>query len=153
MLLITSLINRLENDYPEINFIVGDEFRWSPIDRAVIYEENSDDAASLLHELAHSLLGHASYKKDLHLLEMERDAWHQAMRVLAPKYGIEITEEAVDSALDSYRDWLHARSTCPGCAATGIQTKQHEYRCLACQTRWRVNEARVCELRRYVEHI
>lgn len=153
MPLITSLINRLKSDYPQISFISGDEFRWSPTDKMVIYQENSDDTASLLHELAHSLLHHASYTKDLHLLEMERDAWHQAKEILAPKYEIDITDEAVDSALDSYRDWLHARSTCPGCEATGIQTKQYEYRCLACRTKWRVNEARVCELRRYVQYI
>lgn len=148
---ITLLINKLRSDYPDIGFVSGDEFRWSPTDKTVIYEENSDDTASLLHELAHSLLRHASYTRDLRLLEMERDAWHRAIEVLAPNYGVEISEKTIDSALDSYRDWLHARSTCPKCEATGIQIKQSEYRCLACHTKWRVNEARVCELRRYVQ--
>jgi hypothetical protein len=149
---ITSLINRLEHDYPDIDFVSGNEFRWSPTDKAVIYEANSDDTASLLHELAHSLLQHASYTKDLRLLEMERDAWSHAAKELAPEYEVDITDKTVDSALDSYRDWLHSRSTCPKCEATGIQTKQNEYKCLACRTNWRVNEARVCELRRYVAH-
>lgn len=149
---ITSLINRLKIDYPDISFTSGDEFRWSPANKTVIYEEKSDDTASLLHELAHSLLHHTSYTKDLHLLEMERDAWSQAVEVLAPTYRVDITNETVDSALDSYRDWLHARSTCPKCEATGIQAKQNEYKCLACRTKWRVNEARVCELRRYVKY-
>jgi uncharacterized phage protein len=150
---ITSLINKLKNDYPEISFTGGDEFRWSPTDKTVIYQIGSDDAASLLHEVAHSLLHHISYNKDLQLLEMEREAWLQATGVLAPAYEIAISDETVDTALDSYRDWLHARSTCPECKATGIQTKQKEYKCVACHTKWRVNEARVCELRRYVQYI
>lgn len=151
MPLITSLISKLEVEYPSISFIGGNEFRWSPVDKVIFYEEGSSDAASLLHELAHSILGHTNYRKDLQLLEMERDAWHHAKEELASKYQVTITNEIVDSALDSYRDWLHARSTCPACEATGIQSKRHEYRCLACQTRWRVNEARMCELRRYVQ--
>jgi hypothetical protein len=151
MPLITSLISKLENSYPDIIFVPGDKFRWSPAEKAVYYEQDSDDTASLLHELAHSLLDHATYNKDLQLLEMERDAWQYAKTELAPKYEANIADEVIDVALDSYRDWLHARSACPSCEATGVQTKQHEYKCLACHTKWRVNEARVCELRRYIQ--
>jgi len=146
---ITSLIVKLQKDYPKLTFAEGDDFRWSPADKAIIYRKDSDDAASLLHELSHAILGHENYKKDISLIEMERDAWHNAKEITAPLYDEVITDEIIEEALDSYRDWLHARSICPACQATGIQTKKGEYRCLACRTQWRVNEARVCELRRY----
>jgi DnaJ-class molecular chaperone len=51
--------------------------------------------------------------------------------------------------MNSYRDWLHARSTCPVCQATGMETKKSIYTCPACRHQWRVNEARICSLRRY----
>lgn len=80
---------------------------------------------------------------------MERDAWQYAKDTLGQTYDQAILDDTVEDALDSYRDWLHARSTCPACQATGIQTKKEEYKCLACRTKWRVNEARICALRRY----
>ena len=146
---ITSLTAKLRKDYPKIVFVEADVFRWSPTDRTITYPKDTADVASLLHELSHAILGHESYKKDISLLEMEREAWRHAKEVTAPTYGVAITDSITDEALDSYRDWLHARSICPTCQATGIQTEKDEYRCLACRTKWRVNEARICGLRRY----
>jgi hypothetical protein len=146
---ITSLADRLQRDYPDIIFTEGDDFHWSPSNKTVTYTQSSEDQASLLHELSHALLGHTDYKKDISLIEMERDAWQYAKDNLGPAYDQPIIDEIIEDALDSYRDWLHARSTCPNCQATGIQTKREEYRCLACRTKWRVNEARICALRRY----
>jgi hypothetical protein len=146
---ITSLADRLQRDYPDIIFTEGDDFHWSPSNKTVTYTQSSEDQASLLHELSHALLGHTDYKKDISLIEMERDAWQYAKDNLGPVYDLPIIDEITEDALDSYRDWLHARSTCPACQATGIQTKREEYKCLACRTKWRVNEARICALRRY----
>lgn len=146
---ITSLINSLHEEYPQFHFTDGAEFRWDPSTRTIFYEK-SDDTASLLHELSHALLGHRSYIKDIELIEMERDAWHLATTVLSGKYGVVIEGDIAEDALDTYREWLHARSTCPECSATGIQTRQNTYKCLACNTVWKVNDARICTLRRYV---
>ena len=75
-------------------------------------------------------------------------AWDKALQ-LAPEYDVAITDELIEESLDTYRDWLHSRSLCPHCNATGVQTATRHYQCLACHHAWRVNEARTCALRRY----
>jgi len=150
---IFSLLSKLRCDFPAINFASGNEFYWSSSTQTVFYNEGSDETALLLHELAHGLLGHVAYRRDVELLAIERQAWDYAITELAPRYAIKITEDDIEHALDSYRDWLHARSTCPNCHATGIQTGQKQYRCLACHKIWSVNEARQCALRRYTRTI
>jgi hypothetical protein len=150
MHLITSLVAKLHLDHPDITFLEGDEFRWSPTDKTIVYRPDVDDTASLLHELSHALLGHADYTKDILLLEMERDAWQYAKQTLGPTHEAQVSDEDIENALDSYRDWLHARSTCPNCHAVGVQIKRKEYKCLACRSKWQVNEARTCALRRHV---
>lgn len=143
------LISKLQATFPEYAFAAGDEFRWSPDEQTIIYDPSSDDQAALLHELSHAILNHTSYMRDVHLLDLERDAWQYAIRELSVTYGVPIPIDQVESSLDTYRDWLHARSICPNCGATGIQTKSDEYKCVACYERWRVNDARICALRRY----
>lgn len=143
-----SLIARLETDLPDVEFRPGESFRWSPPEKTIFYADTADHA-SLAHEVSHALLHHGDYAKDIDLLKMERDAWEYAATVLAKKYGLTIDEDTIQDALDTYRDWLHARSTCPTCRAIGLQTAPRTYSCLACTTSWRVNEARSCELRRY----
>lgn len=145
----TSLATNLQNDFPAFVFTASDEFRWSPQDKTIFYDHTSDDTASLLHELSHALLDHTEYTKDIELIEMERDAWEYATSTLARKYNVTIGGDVVQNSLDTYRDWLHARSTCPQCKATGVQTKKNQYKCVMCGTKWRVNDARVCALRRY----
>jgi DNA-directed RNA polymerase subunit M/transcription elongation factor TFIIS len=124
-------------------------FLWSPNEQTIYYFYESDnDYVYMFHELSHALLGHADYTRDVELLAMERDAWDKAVEI-AKKYKMEIDDETVQSTLDTYRDWLHDRSTCPICGATGIQTEKYMYKCLECNHEWRVNEARLCALRRY----
>jgi hypothetical protein len=145
----TSLAIKLQNDFPALTFRAGDEFRWSPHDKIIFYDQTSDDCASLLHEVAHATLNHIAYTKDIELIEMERDAWECAATQLTTTYKIVVKDAVIQNSLDTYRDWLHARSTCPHCKATGIQTQKSEYKCFVCATKWRVNEARMCALRRY----
>lgn len=148
----TSLVLKaLKQDLPDISFSPGDKFHWSPNEQ-VIYYADSTDTASLLHEVAHALLGHTKYMYDIELLKIERDAWNLTVTTLAKIYKVEIDSEKVESMLDTYRDWLHDRSLCPNCEATGIQTNTVRYSCLACGSIWRVNDARSCALRRYVTH-
>lgn len=147
MLSTTSLANQLVIDYPQFQFVAGDTFHWLPETSTITYCPDGM-SADLLHELAHGLLDHRDFTRDITLLTMERDAWHHATE-LAGRYQITIHDDTVQDALDTYREWLHSRSLCPECGATGIQAAAHQYRCLACLTTWRVNDARHCALRRY----
>lgn len=150
MLPITSLVTKLERDFPEFRFLPGNTFAWQPGKRTIRYDAASDDLSALLHETAHGQLGHHEYVRDVTLLKMEREAWQHAKDILGVKYGVVIVEDNIEEALDTYRDWLHARSTCPQCGATGLQTgREGRYKCPACSAAWRANEARACALRRY----
>lgn len=144
----TYLIKSLKNDYPQFVFKKGSEFLWSHAEHTVYYTLKDDNCAFLFHELSHGLLDHTDYKRDIELIAMEREAWDKA-RELAKHYGVTIDDDFVQSTLDTYRDWLHTRSACPKCDATGMQTEKSTYKCLACNHEWRVNEARLCALRRY----
>jgi hypothetical protein len=143
-----SLAVKLRTAYPQFQFLEDKEFRWSPQEKTVFYREDGN-FHELLHELAHAVLGHTTYGKDMQLIEIERDAWDYAAISLAPLYNLIIEDDHIQEALDTYRDWLHARSRCPTCSATGVQTKTSYYRCVACGNHWRVNDARNCMLRRY----
>lgn len=127
----------------------GTDFSWDPQAVTVRYATTGEHAtALLLHELGHALLGHGAYTTDIELVAMERAAWEQA-RTLGATYHVPLTDDLIEDSLDTYRDWLHARSLCPYCGATGVQAGARTYHCLNCTGTWRVNEARTCELRRY----
>lgn len=145
----SSLTTRLKKDYPDLKFEKAAEFLWSPSRQTVFYANNEPAASALLlHELAHALLDHRGYKRDIELLSLETDAWQKAHQ-LGSTYGVIIDEEVVQDHLDTYRDWLNARSTCPNCSANGYQIDKQSYQCPACNHVWRVNEARSCGLKRY----
>jgi hypothetical protein len=149
MLSTHSLLPKLTLAYPQLLFVPGVRFAWSPDAHTVFYDEsNLQNTSLLLHELAHGLLEHHDYSKDIELVAMEAEAWDKAVTIAAD-YDIEITDETIQDNLDTYREWLHARSTCPKCDATGYQSSKSEYTCVACSHVWRVNEARICALRRY----
>ena len=146
---IRSLVTRLEADFPALHFVSGNDFHWSHEAATITYLFDGPPA-ELIHELAHATLEHTQYQRDVELLARERDAWTVTKNELGPRYNINILDEDIQRALDTYRDWLHARSTCPECKATGIEVHKHTYRCPACRSEWRVNEARVCALRRHI---
>lgn len=149
----TNLLTKLQANFPQFHFATGESFHWSPQDSTIYHPDGSADAAALLHELAHAILGHKQYSRDIELIQFEQAAWHHAKEVLALQYEVTIDSNQIEDALDTYRDWLHARSTCPHCKATGLQVKHRLYSCFVCRTKWRVNDARVCELRRFVVEI
>lgn len=155
MVKITSLTRKLQasaQQHPHLaclTFQRGETFRWDHTACVIYFDPDVAHAESyLLHEFGHALLAHTTYTRDIELIAIERAAWEKAAK-LAPEYGIAIDTELIENTLDTYRDWLHARSRCPQCTATGIQTSSHSYRCLACTQSWRTNEARTCALRRY----
>ena len=151
------LIDMLKQNYgtksgavTQIIFTPGNDFSWDHTKSVITY--NPDDphgAEYLLHEASHAFLGHENYGTDIELIKMERDAWEKA-RVLGVDTGIKIDNSTIEASLDTYRDWLHARSLCPACDATGYQSAQNSYQCPSCHQKWRVNEARSCGLKRYI---
>lgn len=145
-----SLIEKLRQDFPDFHFQASTDFEWDSSSKTIRYNPEDDSyEPRLLHELSHAVLAHNTYDKDIDLIALERDAWQHARMELAPRYDIRIDADTIQDDMDTYRDWLHARSTCPKCESSGLQIKKHTYRCVSCSATWRVNEARVCALRRY----
>ena len=146
-------LNKIKHDFPNFHFQEGPDFTWNPELTTVSYERLSSqqDFAQLLHEIAHAKLSHKNYQYDIQLIEMERAAWEYAVNELAPKYHLNLSmgDPVVQDFLDSYREWLHRRSICPQCSAVGLQRASTEYHCLNCHTKWRVNQAKSCQLKRY----
>jgi hypothetical protein len=148
----SDLLPNIISQFPQLSFVVGEEFRWSPQKKTITYNlEDPHLTARLLHEVAHAELGHHEYERDIELIAYERDAWHYAKATLSPLFGVIIDSDTIEDDLDTYRDWLHARSTCPECSATGIQTNEKEYTCVACRTVWTVNQAIGCGLKRHTK--
>ena len=152
---ITSLIHELQKDsercqhITDLKFRRGTVFGWNFATQTITYNPNVKNVqAYLIHEYGHALLGHHDYSRDIMLIEMERAAWDQAVTI-SHRYDVPIDFDLIEASLDTYRDWLHARSTCTNCGSTGVQIEEHRYKCLACHQQWRVNEARNCALRRY----
>ena len=148
-----STYKHIFRDYPNLIFTASDTFRWIPSTNTIEYVSTvtEQEPYLLLHEIGHASLQHGTYASDIELLDMEREAWHYALSTLVPRYGLDrtVAQSIADDALDSYREWLHRRSTCPTCSAVGIESTKHRYVCLVCEQTWRVNEARSCELKRY----
>lgn len=140
-----NLLSQLAEDFPRLEFVSGSQFKWSPADKTIIYTDVSSEQSvwALFHELAHALLGHRSYMTDIELLFMEVAAWDKA-KTIAKSYGHAIDEEHIQDCLDTYRDWLDQRSTCPACANKSLQQTPEEYRCFNCQTVWGVSSSRFC---------
>lgn len=131
----------------KITLVAGDTFLWSPRDKAVHYVaerlQEKIGQWSLLHEIAHGLLHHHTYTSDFELLQLEIAAWDKA-KELSQELRIDIDDNYIEDCLDTYRDWLHQRSTCPTCGSTGLQHDAREYRCHNCMSTWHVSASRFC---------
>lgn len=141
------LLDRLKSDFPQITFVQGDSFYWSPKNQSVTYTPGSTmpDVAkwSLLHEVSHGILGHKNYFSDFELMQLEVAAWQYA-RGLAKKYDVKIDPEHIQDCLDTYRDWLHLRATCPTCGTVSAQKDPSTYQCFNCRSVWNVSNSRFC---------
>jgi hypothetical protein len=137
-------VQKLRSSYPQFKFEIGDQEHWSPQKRTITYNPSEPPEKfvyGLLHELAHALLNHSSYGTDFELLKLESDAWHLA-KELASKHGHEIDEDHIQNCLDTYRDWLHRRSTCPRCGMHVLQKDSGSYECFNCHKSWKVSAGR-----------
>jgi len=144
---LNKLLTQLQVDYPQFHFAIGSSDRWDS--NGTVYYTAETSRPALLHELAHALLGHSTYQLDIELLRMERSAWDHAQHTLAPHYGVTMTNDDVQDALDTYRYWLHNRSLYPDCHLSGLQQSDGDYRCVGCSLTWRANAAKTCALRRF----
>ena len=148
-----SLLSKLIRRYPHLSFREGEDFFWSPGENTVYYTTNNSlFNARLLHEVSHAELGHTSYTRDIELIAIEREAWKYAKTTLAPLFDLTIESSIIEDDLDTYRDWLHARSTCPNCQHSGVQTDNKQYTCVVCRNSWSVNTATTCGLKRYKQN-
>ncbi len=142
-----TLISRIAADHPDFAFVEGGRFSWHAGSKHVSFKKSaatsSRGAWALLHELGHGLLGHADYRYDIQLLQMEAAAWAKAHE-LAANYELEIDEDYVQDCLDTYRDWLHLRATCPTCFTRSLQTSPRSYHCHNCSAEWQVSRNRLC---------
>jgi hypothetical protein len=137
-------IDRLSQDYADFKFAPGPQDHWSPKSGTITYNPTQplDQLQyGVLHELAHALLDHSTYHSDFELLKLESKAWDLAFK-LGKKYGISLDQEHIQDCLDTYRDWLHRRSTCPTCATHVMQKDARSYQCFNCQTVWHVSSGR-----------
>lgn len=148
------LLPKLQEAFPGLSFAPGTVFSWSPKDQTVIYVKDASESTnpewSLLHEVGHALLEHQSYASDFELVKLEAAAWEKATK-LARDYGISIDTEHIQDCLDTYRDWLHKRSTCPACNTTSLQRNMTTYCCYNCNTEWRVSRTKICRPYRRVQ--
>jgi hypothetical protein len=142
-----TLLKQVHTDYPGLTFKAAPEFYWSPREKTVYYakelKHESRWSWTLLHEISHGLLEHKTFTSDFELLQLELAAWVKA-KALAVQYSIEIDEEHIEDCLDTYRDWLHKRSLCPGCAVKSLQKAPGLYACLNCRREWHVSSNRLC---------
>ncbi len=147
------LVNQLQLRLPKVSFQEGEAFCWSPKDVTITFRSGGQiaDQWSLLHEAAHALAGHQTYASDLELLLMEVEAWDKA-RTLGEEFGVIINEDHIQDCLDTYRDWLHQRSTCPRCSVVSLQISPQEYLCHNCDARWQVSASRFCRPYRLIKH-
>ncbi|MEJ0073136.1 MAG: hypothetical protein WDN27_03600 [Candidatus Saccharibacteria bacterium] len=92
-----ALIKRLRTEFPDLQFVAGQQFYWSPATGEIFYKTGADSETarwSLLHETGHALLSHQTYQADFELLQLEIAAWDRA-RDLATSLDISIDEDHI----------------------------------------------------------
>lgn len=147
-----ALVDHFKRTYPNINFVQGKSFLWSPKEKTVFYSSKTSDVRlvwSLVHEVSHAILGHTTYESDFELLKIEAEAWDKAKQ-LGKQYELNISDDYVQDCIDTYRDWLYTRSSCPSCSNTSQQENPVTYKCFNCHTSWTVTESRLCRPYRLV---
>ncbi|MBR2710326.1 TFIIB-type zinc finger domain-containing protein [Candidatus Saccharibacteria bacterium] len=124
-------IAKIKTDFPELIIRDGKKFAFRPPKTVMVGPEEDFWKLLLLHEVAHAVLRHKTFRLDAERLKMEAAAWDKATE-LAKIYGIEIDEDFAQNQLDTYRDWLHKKSRCPKCGLTRFQTPDGQYSCPRC---------------------
>lgn len=124
-------LSRIKAGFPDFVFREGKKFAFRPPKTIILGPEEAFSELLLLHEVAHAVLGHRTFKMDAERLKMEAAAWEKASE-LAEEYDIGVDEDFIQGELDTYRDWLHKKSRCPSCGLTRFQTPDGQYHCPRC---------------------
>jgi hypothetical protein len=141
-----SVVRSLRDLLPDIGIKAGDNLHWSPENQSITYrldDSSEDNIWGLIHEAGHATLGHHTYSSDMELLQLEVAAWSEAEKI-AKNIGIKIDPDHIQDCLDTYRDWLHQRSTCPRCGVVSFQESSRTYQCYTCRMNWTVSTSRFC---------
>lgn len=125
-------LEQLKTDYPWLRFREGSKFAFRPPKTIVLGPPEPFSELLTLHEVSHAALKHKDFRMDVERLKMEVAAWEKA-KELAKHYGVDVDEDVIQGELDTYRDWLHKKSRCPGCGLTRFQTTDGEYHCPRCE--------------------
>lgn len=125
-------LRQLKEDFSEFKFINGKKFAFRPPKTIVLGSPEPFSELLALHEVSHAILKHRTFKMDVERLRMENEAWEKA-RELAADYGIDVDEDLIQDELDTYRDWLHAKSKCKKCGLTCYQDLDGIYHCPRCE--------------------
>lgn len=151
----SSILEQLQVLLPSVTFKNDGVFCWSPKTQTIHFSDNDLKAHAgiwaLLHEAGHALLDHKTYAIDFELIAMEVAAWEKA-KELAKNLKTTIDNDHMQDCLDTYRDWLHKRSTCPTCGSVSLQQSEVLYACHNCPAQWAVTRARLCRPYRTLKH-
>ncbi|MCA9347548.1 hypothetical protein KC930_03150 [Candidatus Saccharibacteria bacterium] len=147
----SKFLAEIQSCFPAYTFTRGNQFSWDPNTKTITYSVKSEGTElfmyRIFHEIGHANLMHKEFKHDLELVKIEREAWVEAKEI-ANTFSIDIPDENIESSIDSYRDWLYARSLCPNCQQCGIQTSETSYSCVFCKQNWKVSASRMCRVSR-----
>ena len=128
-------------DFPQLTLRESEDFYYSSRDKCVYYNKAHTQTEAglfqLFHEIGHALSSHHHYDSGIQLLKMEAEAWKEA-KAIAQTYKLTIPDDLIEHCLNSYRDWLHLRSTCPTCKNIAIEEKLNCYHCFNCYQKWSV---------------
>lgn len=141
----SELLEAIKADFPQLEFRQSSRFSWHAGQNYISYRTPDTIQAiwALLHEIGHAELDHTDFNSDIELLQKEVAAWAKAHEI-STRYGVKIDQDYIEDNLDSYRDWLHIRATCPTCYERCLQTDRHTYTCHNCGTTWHVTRSRLC---------
>lgn len=129
----------LQKDYPQFVFQNASVFCWVYETQSIQFNpailEFDEGIYQLFHELGHALCGHKMFTSGIELLKIEVEAWEKAKQI-GKKYSIDINQDHIEKCLDTYRDWLHLRSTCPMCSVIATELDVCRYKCFNCGQQW-----------------
>lgn len=125
-------LSTIKQDFPHFIFKTGAKFSFRPPKTIIIGQEKANNKLLLLHELGHAIKGHYTFNEDLARLKLELEAWEEAKK-LAKIYHIPYDQDFIEDHLDTYRNWLHQKSTCKKCGSTCYQTPDKIYHCPHCE--------------------
>ncbi len=141
---VKTIFLELKKSHPDVIFKESDRSRWSPETKTIHFKASGKYSLwSLLHEVGHMVCDHTSYDSDIGLLRMEVAAWKKA-RQIAAEFNVTIDEDHIQKCLDTYRDWVYKRSSCPVCTQAGLEKEHGTYSCINCPSKWKVSSARFC---------